>query len=399
MLALLALSLLFQDKLGCSGCCSHHGGIKCFGSVTRCADGTPLSSKCTTCNACGTQTPKPTPTTPTHPATPPTYLDSQDFGWDSAGNLMCMLPSPDRDGLCPEGGSYTVTLRDKSNIVISGFVLLPVESDFWPVVFTLSGNTLSQVYTVAIRRVCGTSTSEEWIQNVPKRPTTSAEPTTSELDRWLLHLPKRSGGFAGVVRIVNLNPDSALTADLFAYDATGLFLEKASLSLNAGETRYLTLYEADGLFANLTDRVSHLGIRDGSNALRFSLGYKSLNGGYTVWHNENATLDGEITGAIQLVEANSQDSSAEGVAVLNLANDHEIQITAKLVAANGETLASQSLGNLEPGAKKLAVLSSLFQRQEGTHYQLETELGESFQLLGLSFSGSFFTTAETQVLK
>lgn len=397
MLTLLTFFLLFQDKLGCSGCCSHHGGIWCFNGVTRCSDGTPLSSKCLTCNACGTQSPKPTPTTPVQPATPPTFIDIPDFGWDSENNLICLLPSPNRDGLCPEG-SYIVTLRER-NILITGMDQMPVQSDHWPVVFRIPGTNLPAVFTIAVRRLCGTSLSEEWILTAPRRPTRSVEPAANELDRFLLHVPKRSGGFAGVVRIVNRNPDSGSTADLFAYSEAGLLLGKASVSMNSDETRYLTLYEPGGLFADLTDQISHIGIRDGSNALRVMLGYKALNSGYTVWHNEDAILDGGVTGAIQLVEANGQETSAEGVAVLNLNNDHEIQITVKLVSTSGQTLANASLGTLEPGAKKLAVLSSLFQRQEGTRYQLETELGESFQLLGLSFSGGFFTTAETLVLR
>jgi hypothetical protein len=396
-LTLLACLLLFQDKLGCSGCCSHHGGIACINGVTRCKDGTPLSSKCTTCNACGSQTPNPKPT-PTLPTQPPSFIPQQAFGWDSLGNFVCVLPSPNRDGLCPEGGGYTLTLREK-NIIISGMVGLKIESDHWPVVLSLPSTLLPIVFTVAVRRVCGTSQSEEWILTAPKRPSTSQEPATSELDRWLLHVPKRAGGFAAVVRVVNLNTDSALTTDLFAYSETGLVLGKASLTLEAGESRYWNLYEAGGLFLDLTDRVSYIGIRDGSNALRVSLGYKALNSGYTVWHNEDSVLGGSITGAIQLVEANGLDSSAEGVAVLNLTNDHEIQVIVKQISASGECIASKSLGALDPGAKILAVLSSMFQPQQGSRYQLETELGESFQLLGLTFSGSFFSTAETQVVK
>jgi len=39
----------------CTGCCSSHGGVVCFGVVTRCADGSSLSQTCVNkgCNACG----------------------------------------------------------------------------------------------------------------------------------------------------------------------------------------------------------------------------------------------------------------------------------------------------------------------------------------------------------
>ena len=38
----------------CQGCCSHHGGVVCVGSTSRCADGTPLSEICLGkgCNQC-----------------------------------------------------------------------------------------------------------------------------------------------------------------------------------------------------------------------------------------------------------------------------------------------------------------------------------------------------------
>ena len=40
----------------CTGCCSYHGGVVCSGGVTKCSDGSALSSKCLAkgCNRCPT---------------------------------------------------------------------------------------------------------------------------------------------------------------------------------------------------------------------------------------------------------------------------------------------------------------------------------------------------------
>ncbi len=42
-------------RADCTGCCSYHGGVVCFGGVTKCADGTSLSQVCQDkhCNKCG----------------------------------------------------------------------------------------------------------------------------------------------------------------------------------------------------------------------------------------------------------------------------------------------------------------------------------------------------------
>ncbi len=89
----------------CQGCCSWHGGVICDNGVTRCADGTPLSSTCQSkgCDDCESYSDTPSPDTPS-PDTPapdtPSPLSSdtikianfniQIFGTTKAGKAEVM---------------------------------------------------------------------------------------------------------------------------------------------------------------------------------------------------------------------------------------------------------------------------------------------------------------------
>lgn len=57
-LSILSISPDITFAVNCQGCCSYHGGVVCSNGVTRCADGTSLSSTCASkgCNMCGTST-------------------------------------------------------------------------------------------------------------------------------------------------------------------------------------------------------------------------------------------------------------------------------------------------------------------------------------------------------
>lgn len=59
---ILLLMLFFTGKIfaDCQGCCSHHGGVVCVNSVTRCGDGSSLSPTCFSkgCNKCGSSSKK-----------------------------------------------------------------------------------------------------------------------------------------------------------------------------------------------------------------------------------------------------------------------------------------------------------------------------------------------------
>ena len=79
----LLFSLFFLSPIysyaNCQGCCSYHGGVVCIDGVTKCGDGTTLSSICQAkgCNVCSLPTPTPTPTPdPVFPSSPTTLTEN-----------------------------------------------------------------------------------------------------------------------------------------------------------------------------------------------------------------------------------------------------------------------------------------------------------------------------------
>lgn len=101
VLLTLFLIILFPINLfaNCQGCCSSHGGVVCSGGVTKCNDGTPLSSNCFTkgCNVCDdtddtavpTPIPQPSPTGETKIIKLGSF-NIQTFGKNKADNPLVM---------------------------------------------------------------------------------------------------------------------------------------------------------------------------------------------------------------------------------------------------------------------------------------------------------------------
>ncbi len=92
----------------CRGCCSRHGGVDCIDGVTKCRDGSPLSSKCKAkgCNKCGS-TLAPTPSSNQTQESVKLYTPTKNSEtFKCNGHVAYGIPGPEDQLLCREG--YTV---------------------------------------------------------------------------------------------------------------------------------------------------------------------------------------------------------------------------------------------------------------------------------------------------
>ena len=120
---LLAITVSTTVYANCRGCCSHHGGVYCIDGITKCRDGSPLSSRCKAkgCNKCEAVSIKKlrdaaSPTTPedsnskksvtvSTPSTP-TVSTVSTVSFRCNGHVVYGIPGPEDQLLCREG--YTV---------------------------------------------------------------------------------------------------------------------------------------------------------------------------------------------------------------------------------------------------------------------------------------------------
>ena len=109
----LFISILFTISLttatvyaDCRGCCSRHGGVVCIDGVTKCRDGTPLSTKCKAkgCNKCGSASHPPATVSTKTRESKTVYTPSVSPGsFRCKGHLAYGIPGLEDQFLCREG--------------------------------------------------------------------------------------------------------------------------------------------------------------------------------------------------------------------------------------------------------------------------------------------------------
>jgi len=388
--------LLFAD---CQGCCSSHGGVVCVGGVTRCGDGTSLTQTCRDkgCSACSTTEVPDVPEV----IPPPRFINNSHFIRNAVGDLICLLPNPNSDGMLEsdEGYGYVISIRNGC-FYIPGLANMRVDSLDWPREVEIPGDSLPDDYVIIIaRRKQGLSNSSEVLITGPAGDPQRSDSLATSHARWFFHLPKVSGGFKGTLKAVNGNPSSSNTITLNAFDADGDHRVTDSLTLEPGETAYFSLYgnETNSLFSGWLDQLSHLSISDDKGWTKFYLEYTSIESEYGSW-TEEVDLSQEAGSDRFEMEARSGRASSDGVAVLNLSSSQSVRIWVRHFDRTGDLMGSRSLGRLAPGAKTLAVLSDLFPYQEDAKYTIEAQdSGHPIQVFGISiFEDKFFGLVPVQ---
>ena len=342
---------------------------------------------------------------------PPHFISHENFWLDDMGHLQSWFPDPNSDGAGPEGGPvptyYNVSVRQNC-VEYFQFSVYLENGDAWPQTFTLPGNFLPPgAYQIAVARYSGTGSesdnrSDEVVITGPTGlPVDEGPPVAvAAFNRWLLHVPKRSGGFGGRFKIENLAPQANLPLYLVGFDSSGQFLKAETMSMLASQTAYFDLYGELGLFSGFEDQVSHIGIYDPADIIKVSLRFSGLESQFGAWVEETDFRKGNATGATFDLEGRGSESFQDGLAVLNLTTNLPIRVF--LVHRDSATnlhLEEVDLGELAPGAKMLHVASDYFDFRPDSKYTVETrDPSHQVQVMGMVFSGGDFF-APTPVYK
>ncbi len=338
--------------------------------------------------------------------TPPTFISQAQFRFDEDNNLVATLPHPNSDGAHPSSGAnelvYSVTLRQNCEYYQTYWAYTE-GAEAWPKRLVIPGNTLRQgdFHIVVVRHWNfdwdTRFRSDEVVVNGPKITENQGPSTqTADYHRWLLHAPKLSGGFSGLVKLGSGELEESLTCSLVGFDQEGNWLHTRQITLQPGETVYRDLYGELGLFGDFEDQISHIAIYDPSNLIDVSLRYTSVVTGFGTWTEAVDFRDGKLVGDSFEMEPRTGEAYQDGVAVLNLTSGKATKVwLAQRDAVSGEILAEVELGTLEPGAKMLSVASNLFEYAPGAKYSIETRHpSHSIQVMGLIFAnGEFFAPA------
>ena len=339
---------------------------------------------------------------------PPMFLNAKNFWLDDMGDLHMLFPDPNTDGASLDPASkpevYGITLRQYCNAYVSDFVSLE-EGEAWPKLMVVPAENLPRGdFQIAVFR-SNLGTGYQTRENssdlvVVHGPTTSPDASEPSADyaayqRWLLHAPKQAGGFGATIKVENLAPDTDSNLQLVGFDSTGNMLGAEPITTGGGQTVYHVLYGDDGLFADLLDQISHIGVHDPAGNTRVSLRYTATASQFSAWTEEVDLREATVLGDLLEMEGRTNETSADGVAVLNLRSDESVQVW--LVYRDRDTgtaIDEVALGTVAPGGKLLAVASDQFTFLAGAKYTIETRDPQArVAVLGLVFAGGDFFTA------
>jgi len=341
--------------------------------------------------------------------TAPVFIRESTFYLDVNGDFIAQLPSPNSDGIETSG---LVPLEWELSLELgctTVFGPITVQSPTWPVTLTIGSDQLpTAAYRVSLARQ--TVNEPQYVSPTVMRngPVTSyTEPgVLFNYSRWLMHMPRKVGGFDGVIKLLNLDPNLPKSIVLIGFDNRGNQLGESArqrYELEAGEQLFVSLYGAapNDLFSDptLLDKVSHVAIWDPTNQTEVGLKYVSAKSGFGVWVDEIRISEGQENG--QLFRMNSGIPSVsfyDGVAILNLKVTESVNVHVWRFDDAGNAQGEVELGSIAPGGKLLSVLSYEFETflpNPNYFIQAQSQTGEaSIQVLGLTGSGdnSFFAS-------
>ena len=254
-------------------------------------------------------------------------------------------------------------------------------------------------YYVAIARTAAGSPPSQPVFLVGPQSPSTLPGVLGAHRRWLLHVPRKAGGFSAVIRLENPNPTHSVNVTLVAYASNGTELAVDTAPVSSQGRLDRNLY--DTVFGDpaLLDQISHIAVWDETGSTKASLRYLADNSGFGVWVPE-VNLDREpVTGSAFLIDGSTPSTAYyDGMAVLNLSSAITPEIRVTRYNAGGQVSGVLSLGQLLPGSKLLSALSFAFPDTiPNASYRVEA-VGQSaatIQVFGISgaTSGTFFATA------
>lgn len=330
---------------------------------------------------------------------PPSFITDRDVWLDEQDRIVVWCPDPNADGAIQQPTlqrGYTFRLVQDCRILES----VTATPSSYPNVFRFSSPVPDGPYTIEVARFFqgANKRATEGIPRVYAGPDLASSDTviateTRNIGRWLLHLPKASGGFSGTVTFFNRFPEIPAPIWVAGFDATGALIDGTRQQLLiVGQVQTLPVYGVggeEGLFdAAHADRISHLGLFEPRNAalVQASLTYRSLEeDALTATVDEVSLLDGALVGAGFTLDARPAEVYWDGAALLNLTGSAPVEVTVALVDPAGQVLAHRELDPIAPGSKQLLVLSDVFPQsgRVAGYYTLSSEGDVPFQVVGL----------------
>jgi len=337
---------------------------------------------------------------------PPYFITPDALHLEANGDINIDLPDPDSDGAVDlDNLGYLVSVLQRGRILDGPILVTPPSITSWPSRVTLPAASLpAGSYSIGLRR--GTSlveASDELILPAPTTTNTLPDTTTGAFTRWLLHIPRLSGGFGTAIQMSNRHQESSVEISLVAFDADGSFLATETRTLAPAMVTTYTLYgnAEDDLFPTLVDQVSHIAVWDPRGTTRTALAFTGLTTGFQAVYPEVDLGRGEIAGAAFTVRGRPDATTDEGLAVLNLTGSEPAEVALRQIdAITGDTIATVTLGTVPAGGKRLFLASDLTGFIDGADYIVETtDPNARIQLvwLALADGGFMATTPVTKI--
>ncbi len=351
-------------------------------NVTRCADGTSLSSVCFDkgCNVCDGSIPEFVDPF----SSIPNFFLSDFISVDPEDNLIVFCPDPNSDGYDPTGEGeaewFFLFLRDCT--LLGAWRVLGTE---WPQTISIGRERRPPSMNLigVSRRLFGHASVRVLYPFPPPKPDPIWQGDMFEVNviqRWLLHIPKLEGGFKSALRF-----SGSGTMYLNGFDGQGHPLRTEVVSVDGIRVEPMGV---GGLFADFVDEVSHIGVQ-GPFGTEVAVSYESKSSEFTSWVREVDFKNQPVVGRRFSMPARRTPDFQEGLAILNLANTQsaDVMISHRF---GSEMLGMVLIEGIGSGSKQLLLVSELFDATPDSEYVVEVTNEANIQIMGFDFDGVNF---------
>lgn len=349
--------------------------------------------------------------------TAPFFVDERNVWVNADQRIEILLPDPHSDGwgrLSPGSLMYQINLVQDCQSLYQA----DVNPRSYPFIYKIQMGIPTDPYQIQIRRKTVGAGKDGLVSSGtvivgPARDSGEGEISTefTEIERWVLHVPRKAGGFKGSLVFNNKFPELPARIWVAGFAADGSYVNGTKMELMViGPRAELPIYPEEGsdsLFpAALTDQISHIGLleENGREVLPVSITYQQVDDpdALTATVEESKFGEGQSVGSLFTMEARKSANFWDGVAVLNVAGLEAAEVTVvQRDLADDTELGRVSIGTVQPGEKILRVVSDLFDVCDNCYYTVETDRPQTIEVLGLrgSLSGETAVLVGSQVKK
>ncbi len=334
--------------------------------------------------------------------TPPSFVSEANIWVEEDLRIHLLLPDPNSDGWAKAQDirlSYLVRLVQNCEVTFE----VELKPNAYPIVYVIPRGIPLEPYEVhVLRQTPDTGKTNHQtsggsiIVGPPRDAGPSVIPTDfSAIKRWVLHVPKKAGGFQGWLTFQNRFPTLPATLWVAGFDQQGSYLTGTARPVQViGMRALIPIYSDEqnqsGLFSTaMIDQISHIGMMEQGNLhnLKVSVTYQQVDDLDAL----SATLPesdfdlGTTLGGLFTMESRKSTNFWDGAAILNLgsSNSATVDIVQRRQSGDSE-VARVAAGTVAPGEKKLVVVSDLFSFCDDCYYTVEANDAKAkISVLGL----------------